>query len=76
MTEATNYQEHLDDKTEKGTVISYTPTVLDADGHCLELPNPLPEALKEKDFVCLYCSVIYPAKYGQRRAWRSVSKCT
>lgn len=72
MTEATKYQENLDDRTERGTVISYASTALDADGHGLELPNPPPEALEAKDFVCPYCSVMCPAKYGQRKAWRSV----
>lgn len=72
MTEATKYQDNLDDMTERGTVVSYASTTLDADGHRLELPNPPPEALKGKDFVCPYCSVICPARYGQRKAWRSV----
>lgn len=72
MTEATKYQDNLDDMTEKGTIVSYASTTLDADGHCLQLPNPPPEALKGKDFVCPYCSVICPAKYGQRKTWRSV----
>ncbi|KAH6853338.1 hypothetical protein B0I37DRAFT_4078 [Chaetomium sp. MPI-CAGE-AT-0009] len=71
MTEATKYQDNLDDMTERGTVVSYASTTLDADGHRLELPNPPPEALKGKDFVCPYCSVICPARYGKRKAWRS-----
>ena len=72
MTEATKYHENLDDRTESGTVISYAFTALDADGHGVELPNPPPEALKGKDFVCPYCSVVCPARYGRRKAWRSV----
>jgi hypothetical protein len=76
MTEATKYTDNLDDMTEKGTVISYASTALDADGHCLELPNPPPEALRGKEFVCPYCSVICPARYGQRKAWRSVQYST
>jgi hypothetical protein len=72
MTEATKYHEVLDDRTESGTVISSTSTALDADGHGLELPNPPPEVLKGRDFVCPYCSVVCPAKYGRRKAWRSV----
>ncbi len=72
MTEATKYHENLDDKIESETVISYAFTALDADGHGVELPNPPPEALKGKDFVCPYCSVVCPARYGQRKAWRSV----
>lgn len=76
MTEATKYQNNLDDMTEKGTVVSYASTALDADGHRLELPNPPPEALKGKDFVCPYCSVICPARYGRRKAWRSVEYFT
>ncbi|KAK3299954.1 uncharacterized protein B0H64DRAFT_379530 [Chaetomium fimeti] len=71
MTEATNHQDNLDDMTERGTVVSYASTTLDADGHRLELPNPPTEALRGKDFVCPYCSVICPARYGQRKAWRS-----
>ncbi|KAH6651178.1 hypothetical protein F5144DRAFT_78951 [Chaetomium tenue] len=62
MTEATKYQDNLDDMTEKGTVVSYASTALDADGHRLELPPPPPEALGGKDFVCPYCSVICPAR--------------
>jgi hypothetical protein len=70
MTEATKYQENLDDRTERGTVMSYTSTALDADGHCLELPNAPSDALEGKDFVCPYCFVLCPAKYGPGRAWR------
>ncbi len=71
-TEATKFHERLDDRTESETVISYAFTALDADGHGVELPNPPPEAFKGKDFVCPYCSVVCPARYGQRKAWRSV----
>ncbi len=65
------YHEDLDDRTECETV-SHASTALDAEGHCLELPNPPPEALKGKDFVCPYCSVVCPAQCGQGEAWSSV----
>lgn len=75
VTEATKYQEVLDDSTERGTVMSYASSALEVDGHRLELPNPPIEALKGNDFVCPYCSVICPARYGQRKAWRQVLLC-
>jgi hypothetical protein len=66
VTEATKFE----DRTDAETVISHTSTALDVDGYRLELPKPPQDALQGKDFVCPYCSVICPAKYGQSKAWR------
>jgi len=71
VTEATKFEDTPDDRTDAETVISHASTALEANGHRLELPKPPQDALQGKDFVCPYCSVICPAKYGQSKAWRS-----
>ncbi|KAK1750545.1 hypothetical protein QBC47DRAFT_331655 [Echria macrotheca] len=71
VTEATRFEDTPDDRTDAETIISYASTALDADGHHLQIPKPPQDALLGKDFVCPYCSVICPAKYGQSKAWRS-----
>ena len=70
VTEAAKFEGAPDDRSDAGTVMSFASTALDADGHRLKLPNPPQDALQGRDFVCPYCSVICPAKYGQRKAWR------
>jgi len=71
VTEATRFEDTPDDRTDAETVISHASTALDADGHRLELPKPPQDALQGKDFICPYCFVICPTKYGRSKAWRS-----
>ncbi|RYP13603.1 hypothetical protein DL765_006804 [Monosporascus sp. GIB2] len=58
VTEATKYDVALDDKTERGTIVSYASTALDLDGRGVDLPPPPLEADKGKEFLCPYCFII------------------
>ncbi|RYO95735.1 hypothetical protein DL763_003581 [Monosporascus cannonballus] len=56
-TEATKYDVALDDKTQRGTIVSYASTALDLDGRGVDLPAPPLEADKGKEFLCPYYSI-------------------
>lgn len=71
MTEATLYKEAVGDRTDTESIVSFASTAVDNDGHGLELPGPPREATEGQDFVCPYCWVMCPAKYGRRKAWRA-----
>ncbi|KAF4996931.1 hypothetical protein FDECE_12254 [Fusarium decemcellulare] len=70
-TDATPYDSALDDKTEKGTIISYASTALDADGKGVDIPKPPATAREGKPFTCPYCAVLCPPKQGHKKAWKS-----
>jgi tetratricopeptide (TPR) repeat protein len=69
-TDATPYDPHLDDRTEKETVLSVASTALDADGKGIDIPGPPVQATRGEDFTCPYCRVLCPAKQGRGKAWK------
>lgn len=70
-TEATSYHPTLDlDSLETQTVISFASTSRDLEGRVAELPPPPRTAGNDRDFVCPYCHVICPSRYGNSRSWR------
>lgn len=70
-TDATPYNASRDDETERGTVVSFASTALDANGKGIELPRPPVDALKGESFTCPYCFVMCPARQGHGKVWKA-----
>lgn len=70
-TEATRFDKQLDDLQETRSVISYASTAVDNNEIGIELPGPPATAFQGSEFVCPYCAVVCPARYGKNRAWRA-----
>ncbi|KAK6501618.1 Checkpoint kinase 2 [Arthrobotrys musiformis] len=71
MTEATKFDEHLDDKLEVQSVISYVSARVDIDGNETELPPPPIAASQGTEYLCPYCGIVCPARHGKGSGWRA-----
>ncbi|KAL9074029.1 MAG: hypothetical protein Q9157_004538 [Trypethelium eluteriae] len=71
--EANRFDKRLDDGLETESVISYASTAVDSYlyGNDVDLPAPPTTALKEPEFLCPYCGIICPLRYGKHSTWRA-----
>ena len=69
-TEATTYDRQFDDALDTHSIISYARTAYDSNQDPVDLPPAPATALEGNEFLCPYCSVVCPAKYGKGKAWR------
>jgi hypothetical protein len=70
LTEATKYVSTINELLDTQSVVSYATTSFSGHVADIEPPPPPAAALKGQDFVCPYCGILCPARYGKDRAWR------
>ncbi|KAF2271108.1 hypothetical protein CC78DRAFT_484840, partial [Lojkania enalia] len=70
-TEATGFNQKIEERLETETVVSYATTSHGLDGEAIELPPPPSDASSKDEFICPYCHVVCPSHQGRGKAWRS-----
>lgn len=69
-TDATEFNQALEEETDTQSNISYATTVYGIDGAAVELPSPPHIPAEHTEFICPYCSVACPADHAKRKAWK------
>ncbi|ERF72613.1 hypothetical protein EPUS_08749 [Endocarpon pusillum Z07020] len=68
---ATEYDRKLDNMLDTRSAMSYASTSYDVQENAVELPSPPTIASEQTEFLCPYCSIVYPSRHAKPRAWRA-----